>query len=155
MIRRTGNVFDTDALHVGHGVNCKGVMGSGIAVEVKNRFPATYSLYREKCDETGNPWFRLRAGQDFYVRENDQTTGKKFVIHNIASQYHTGANAKAEWLFAGLTAAANNVRFAGDDVLAIPFIGCGIGGLSLPILLDCVSAIEGFIPVEFEVWKFS
>ena len=45
----TGDLFDTKANVILHQVNCQGVMGSGIAAEVKRRFPKAYNSYKELC----------------------------------------------------------------------------------------------------------
>lgn len=42
-----GNLFDTDAEIICHQCNCQGVMGSGVAAEVKRRYPYVYMEYRE------------------------------------------------------------------------------------------------------------
>lgn len=34
-----------------HGVNCRGVMGAGFALEIKKRFPEAYKLYKQRCEE--------------------------------------------------------------------------------------------------------
>ena len=42
----TGDLFDTKANVILHQVNCQGVMGSGIAAEIKRRFPQAYEDYK-------------------------------------------------------------------------------------------------------------
>lgn len=42
-----GNLFDTDAEIICHQCNCQGVMGSGVAAEVKRRYP---NVFRTYCD---------------------------------------------------------------------------------------------------------
>ena len=42
---KTGNVFDTDAKYICHQVNCKGKMASGVAKEVRERYPNVYWEY--------------------------------------------------------------------------------------------------------------
>jgi O-acetyl-ADP-ribose deacetylase (regulator of RNase III) len=37
--------FPTNLDAIGHVCNCQGVMGSGIALVIKNQFPAAYSVY--------------------------------------------------------------------------------------------------------------
>ena len=49
MIEKTGNLFDSGYHAIGHGVNCRGIMGAGIAVEFKDRFPKNYQEYVTKC----------------------------------------------------------------------------------------------------------
>lgn len=44
-----GNIFDSDADAILHQVNCQGVMGSGIAKLIKEKYPSVYSNYRMRC----------------------------------------------------------------------------------------------------------
>lgn len=37
---------------IGHGVNCQGVMGSGVALAIRNKFPKAYEEYKTLCDNT-------------------------------------------------------------------------------------------------------
>lgn len=46
-----GNIFDSDADAILHQVNCQGAMGSGIAKQVKDRYPVVYQHYKTLCDE--------------------------------------------------------------------------------------------------------
>lgn len=42
-----GNLFDTDAKFICHQVNCMGKMGSGVALQVRQRFPHVYEEYKK------------------------------------------------------------------------------------------------------------
>jgi O-acetyl-ADP-ribose deacetylase (regulator of RNase III) len=44
-----GDIFENDADVLGNAVNCRGVMGLGIALEYKRRWPAIFDDYRERC----------------------------------------------------------------------------------------------------------
>lgn len=147
MIKRKGNLFDTTATHIGHGVNVDGKMGSGIAVQFRNRFPKMHSAYVYKCsaDECLN---NLRPGGLFSFEENGKW------IHNIASQDRPGANAKYVWLHSGAYKAAQRVVQLGGNILALPMIGCGIGGLEWSHVENILLTIEEELPMQFEVWKF-
>ena len=48
-----GNIFESDADAILHQVNCKGVMGSGVAKQVKERYPVVYQRYKACCDDYG------------------------------------------------------------------------------------------------------
>lgn len=50
VVVKEGNVFDSDADIICHQVNCQGVMGSGVAKEVRERFPNVYEQYHELCE---------------------------------------------------------------------------------------------------------
>lgn len=50
-----GNLFDSNAHIIAHQVNCQGVMGSGVAKQVKERFPYVYRHYKTYIDlHSGN-----------------------------------------------------------------------------------------------------
>ena len=70
-----GNVLDVPRGIIVHGCNAQGVMGSGIALEVKNRFPEVYNLYRSHhIDKRG-----LVLGDIHYVEVSDD----KFIVNAI------------------------------------------------------------------------
>lgn len=48
------SVLDTYAAIVAHQVNCQGVMGSGVASQVKRKYPEAYQMYKELCDENAH-----------------------------------------------------------------------------------------------------
>lgn len=50
VVIKEGNVFDSDADIICHQVNCQGVMGSGVAKEVRERYPEVYAQYKYLCD---------------------------------------------------------------------------------------------------------
>ena len=50
---RTGNLFETDVEALVNAVNCVGVMGRGIALQFKNRFPANFREYAGWADSPG------------------------------------------------------------------------------------------------------
>ena len=46
-----GDLFDTDAETLCHQVNCQGVMGSGVALQVKQKYPHVFEAYKNYCRE--------------------------------------------------------------------------------------------------------
>jgi O-acetyl-ADP-ribose deacetylase (regulator of RNase III) len=144
MIKRKGDLFSTDAEAIGHGVNTKGVMGAGIAVAFKEKFPKNYQAYHNAC-VTG----LFLPGETFVFKEGD------LFIANIASQNQPGANAKYDLLLhAAVDAALQLTDLYGINRLAIPLIGCGIGGLEWDGVEVILKGVELIVPgFEFEVWK--
>lgn len=92
LIHREGNIFDTDALAIGHGCNTQGFMGAGIATQFRDRFPLMYEDYRRVCHSG------VFTGGD--TAAWDLEDGR--VIYNIASQEQPGANASYDFLFDGV-----------------------------------------------------
>lgn len=154
MIEQTGNLFDTDAAYIGHGVNCKGAMGAGIAKQFRDKFERNYEVYKTKC-ETGE----LQPG-GFLVVPERLPSGRLALITNLASQNDLGPDARYSWLMQSLWTWAeqasqpNRLRLYGG-ILAVPEIGCGIGGLEWPRVKRIMEAVEDcFDDIEFEVWHY-
>ena len=48
------SVFNTDAIIIAHQVNCMGVMGSGVAKQVKEKYPSAFHDYQALCQANCN-----------------------------------------------------------------------------------------------------
>lgn len=46
-----GDLFDTAAEVICHQVNCQGVMGSGVALQVRQKYPHVFEAYKDYCKE--------------------------------------------------------------------------------------------------------
>ena len=46
---RKGNLLDVSHGVIAHGVNCQGVMGSGVAKAVREKYPHVYKAYLSRC----------------------------------------------------------------------------------------------------------
>lgn len=115
-----GDIFDYAETHaLAHGVNCQGLMGAGIAATMRKRYPGMERFYRLLCTSHA-----LVPGGMFPW--HDRETGD--VILNCASQNEPGADARLGWLLASLRLAASYCVEQNYE-LAIPEIGCHIGGL--------------------------
>lgn len=44
-----GNLLTSNMNVIGHQVNCKGVMGAGIALQIKNHYPKVFAEYKNLC----------------------------------------------------------------------------------------------------------
>ena len=150
MIKRKGDLFTTDAFYLGHGVNCRGKMGAGIAKTFKEKFPVNYDSYAKACQS-----MRLNPGEVFSIYENHR------VILNMATQLEPGKDARYDAVFNSALVAAKKVADPNSywknmkRVIAIPEIGCGIGGLEWDKVERLISAVEVLVPeVVWEVWKY-
>lgn len=139
---RNGDLFTSDAQAYGHGVNIYGAMGAGIAKVFANRFDGLLDDYRAFCKNPGLepggmlPWCS-KKGQ---------------WVYNMASQNYPGPFAKLEWLRSSAYKSLVHAEVHNIPVIAIPQIGCGIGGLEWEDVATVLEDVqEEFIP-KFEVW---
>lgn len=137
-----GHEFDA----IGHGVNCRGVMGAGIAAVFKARYPEMYKRYVIMCR-----YGILRAG-GAYVYEPDANP----IIFNLASQDEPGPDAREKWYAQSLVAALETPEVTQnwhpDYTVGLPLIGAGIGGLRRESSIGVVEDVAVLYPgVNFTV----
>ena len=78
-----GNLLNSDCDYICHQVNCMGKMGSGIAKQIRIKWPEVYIAYRAKCnflnEDQGNyirPELNLGTIQIIPTKENsNKSTG--------------------------------------------------------------------------------
>ncbi len=118
-----GNIFTSDAEAIVNTVNCVGVMGKGIALQSKKAFPQNYDAY-EKASKQGE----IEPGKMF-VFETNQLIGPKYII-NFPTKRHWRDRSRYEDIAVGLNALAKVICQLNLKSVAIPPLGCGLGGLN-------------------------
>lgn len=125
LIFKTGDMFEEPAEAIVNTVNCVGVMGKGVALEFKRRWPENFKAYKRLCDKHD-----LRPGK-VYVHENTgmfHADGRKFLI-NFPTKDHWRAKSKIEFIEAGLDDFVEQVSRLKIRSVVLPPLGCGNGGL--------------------------
>ncbi len=117
-----GNLLEADAEALVNTVNCVGFMGKGIALQFKQAFPENFEAYRRACEQA-----QLHPGRMF-VFENRSMIGPKYII-NFPTKRHWKGNSRLEDIDAGLDALVEDVARLGIKSIAVPPLGCGLGGL--------------------------
>lgn len=121
---KTGDMFDEPTEAIVNTVNCVGVMGKGVALEFKRRWPENFRAYKRLCD-AGD----ISPGKMF-VFENGGLVGDhhRYLI-NFPTKQHWRAHSKIEFIEAGLDDFVRQVKHLGVASVALPPLGCGNGGL--------------------------
>jgi O-acetyl-ADP-ribose deacetylase (regulator of RNase III) len=117
-----GNLLKADAEALVNTVNCAGHMGKGIALQFKKAFPENYEAYRRACDAE-----QVRPGQMF-IFDTDTMFNPRHII-NFPTKRHWRGKSLYEDIESGLKALVEDVRRLGIRSIAIPPLGCGLGGL--------------------------
>lgn len=123
MIRfTTGNLLDADVEAVVNTVNTVGVMGKGIALMFKERFPENYKAYAAACKQK-----QIELGRMF-VTESLELNGPRWII-NFPTKAHWRFPSKLEWIRSGVQDLRRVIVEKGIKSIAIPPLGSGNGGL--------------------------
>lgn len=74
IVWKTGDIFTTECNTIVNTVNCEGVMGKGIALECKARYPFMFKVYQYACKYSkGGNNAVLKEGGDLYFWYNPKT----------------------------------------------------------------------------------
>ncbi len=119
-------------------VNCVGVMGKGIALQFKNKWPANFAEYAAAC-KAGI----VRPGRMF-IHDSGGLVKPHYII-NFPTKDHWRGASKIEYIRDGLVDLVSEVRRLGIRSLAIPPLGCGNGGLKWSEVRPLIEA--AFIPL--------
>lgn len=123
MIRYTkGNLLEARAEAVVNTVNTVGVMGKGIALMFKDRFPDNYRQYRAAC-KAGE----VQTGR-LFITEPSELDGPRWVV-NFPTKQDWRAKSRLEWVSAGLVELRRFLQDQQVRSIAIPPLGAGNGGL--------------------------
>lgn len=121
---------------IAHGCNTRGAMGAGIAAQVAQRYPLARDQYAAACRRN-----EFIIGQAQLVHVLDATCVKTDrVIFNLGTQRNPGADATYWAVFLSFANMAEQCAVLGIDLVGIPRIGCGIGGLQWDRVADRIEA---------------
>jgi len=119
----SGNLLEANVEALVNTVNTVGVMGKGIALMFKERFPKNMFEYSKACKED-----KVKTGEMFATQTNE-LMGPKWII-NFPTKQHWRAKSKMEWVVDGLGDLKQFIINNQIQSIALPPLGAGNGGLS-------------------------
>lgn len=147
-----GNIFDSPAQVITNPINCVGVMGGGLASEFKARYPEMFADYKHRC---ANKEVRLGVP---YLWESETHQ-----ILNFPTKDDWRNPSRLDSIEEGLRYLARHYNEMGIYTLALPALGCGLGGLGWSEVSDLIvqhlgdiEDLEVFVygPAEAKTSKF-
>lgn len=127
-----------------HQVNCKGVMGAGLAKQIRDKWPDVYDRYRLMVETCGE--FMLGSFHEVKV-------GPHLYVANLYGQVGYGRD-KRYTNYAALTAALfKGMKEYPRATFRIPYgLGCGLAGGDWETVLDIIKGISDTWNVNVEIW---
>jgi O-acetyl-ADP-ribose deacetylase (regulator of RNase III) len=135
-----GSLCDSKAQTWVNAVNCVSIMGKGLAVQFKKRFPEMYRDYVARCAKG-----EVRPGEPYLFKSQVYPW-----ILNFPTKYHWRERSNLQTIAKGLEYLAGHCQTWGITSIAIPALGCGLGQLEWanvwPLFAKYLSPLK--IPVE-------
>lgn len=142
MIIKIGNIFESKAHTLVNTINCVGVMGKGIALEFKKRYPDMYEEYMYFCERGV-----VRPGKPYVYQDFCGAS-----ILNFPTKDHWRSPSKLSYIISGLAWFKEHYHEYRIPSIAFPPLGCGNGGLTWdvvgPVMYDSLKDL----PIDIEIY---
>ena len=141
----SGNIFNSKCQTIVNTVNCVGVMGKGIALVHKLRYPQMYLEYKEHCKnkliKTGSLWL--------YTKQENAPW-----ILNFPTKFHWKYPSKIEWIELGLQKFVETYEGKGITSIAFPLLGTHNGGLATDEVKSIMNQYLEKCELDIEIYDY-
>ena len=147
MIKYTkGNILKADTHAIINTVNCVGVMGKGLALQFKKAFPENFKAYKKDCDQKA-----VVVGKMF-IFDSLSASNPRFII-NFPTKNHWRGKSKYEFIEEGLKDLRKQIENLKITSVAVPPLGCGLGGLDWYKVRSMIENCLGSLDIEILVFE--
>ncbi len=140
-----GNIFNSEAQTIVNTVNCVGVMGKGIALVFKLRYPKMFDLYKNHCKskliDIGKLWLYKGEGNAPWVL-------------NFPTKSHWKYPSRLEYLEKGLEKFSATYKIQGITSIAFPLLGTNNGGLDKEVVLALMEKYLVKCDIDIEIYEY-
>ena len=134
-----GNLLEAPVEALVNTVNCVGYMGKGIALQFKQAFPANFKHYETAC-HAGD-----MAPGKMMIHDNGGLVNPRYII-NFPTKRHWKGKSRIEDVESGLKALVADVQRLGIRSIAVPPLGCGLGGLEWRVVRPMIEQAFAGLP---------
>ena len=140
-----GNIFNSKAQTIVNTVNCVGVMGKGIALVFKLRYPNMFELYQKYCAqhliEIGKLWIYKGDESDPWVL-------------NFPTKTHWKLPSEYDYIEKGLQKFVETYKERDITSIAFPLLGANNGGLDSEKVMQIMQEYLGQCDIPVEIFMY-
>lgn len=114
---RKGNIFDFEGQTIVNPINCVGVMGAGLALQFRQKYPGMFEQYKIFCNNN------LLSPGTLWIWKDE-----KWVL-NFPTKVHWKDPSKYEYIEKGLIHFVETYKEHSITSIAFPLLGTGLGHL--------------------------
>ena len=144
---RHGDLLEAPAEALVNAINTEGVMGKGIALQFRRKYPEMFQSYEKAC-KAGE----VRLGH-IHIFDLGGLAGGPRWIFNFPTKGHWRERSRMGDIDTGLTDLSAQIARLGIKSIAMPALGCGNGGLDWMTVRPLIEARLGRLP-ELRVLLF-
>lgn len=164
-----GDLLESNCDYICHQVNCQGKMNSGIAKQIREKWPVVYNNYMSKYDAVSDLAIKTYGGyensldvseillgdiQIVGLWDNYHTTDRHQSVINMFAQQHYGYDKRRYTSYDAFWNCLNLIKqsVTTDKKIGFPYnIGCGLGGANWNVILTMIDTVLADYTVEIYV----
>ncbi len=139
-----GNIFTSKCQTLVNTINCSGIMGAGIALEIKYRYPELFTKYVTFCENK-----QIAIGSLWLYKSE-----KKWIL-NFPTKNHWKYPSKIEYLEKGLNKFVDTYKDKKIESIAFPLLGNQNGKLDPIIVKDLMIDYLSQCDIPIEIYDFN
>lgn len=140
MIYKIGNILDSDDSIIAHGCNSRGVMDSGVAKAIRDKYPVVYQDYMREFDKQTSDSLVSCMKLGTCILSN---SGSKTIISCITQKDYGLSNIRYvsyDAVDLGMARISGIMNELGKDYISIPKIGSGLGNGDWNVIVEIISS---------------
>lgn len=141
-----GDLFDSDCQALVNTVNLDGIMGKGIALQFKQRYPRYFKIYQTLCKEG-----LIKMGR-VHVMITSELFDNKTLI-SFPTKTHWWLKSEYKYIEVGLRSLRRTIKDHEIKSIAIPALGCGNGGLDWDQVKTLIESKLGKVNAKIIVYE--
>ena len=146
----TSNHDENRGILICHQVNCRGVMGAGLAKQIRAKHPGVYNLYRDKCRQIA-----CGIGGLGDVQFCSELASSGYIVANVFGQDRYGRDRRYTDYDALRKAFSHIAMSFPTYTIRIPYLmGCGLAGGDWNIVMNIIRETLVDKGIDVEIWKF-
>lgn len=118
-----GNILDSSCEVLVNPVNTQGIMGAGLALQFKRKYPEMFLDYRITCSKNN-----VMIGNIFVYTLETKYLPTKYIF-NFPTKTRWNLKSNYSYIKLGMMDLINKIAYYKINSIAIPALGCGLGGL--------------------------
>lgn len=143
VVVKDGNIFTSSCQTLVNTVNCEGVMGAGIALEYRFRYPDMFEQYIRYCNDG-----KIDIGILWLFKSIDRW------ILNFPTKKSWKLPSKEAYLHAGLRKFMDTYQSKGIRSVAFPTLGAQHGGLDASTSVDLMKSYLTDCTIPVEIYRY-
>ena len=148
-VELSGNIFSTQSQAIVITVNCEGVMGAGIALDAKLRWPKLFKHYVQACS-TGE----IAIGKSMLIRRDEFSLPIDVVLFPTKNRWRNPST--IPYIRDGLTDLRSMLEVGAIESIALPHLGCSNGGLQWAMVRPLIEKhLSNIDKLRVELWRFT